>query len=152
MCDILVQKNNTLYFVHVKNGFTTQMRNLYIQVILSAKRLNNDLFNNVGSSYFTKTIKKYNTINKTKIDAKDLLQKIINNEIKIEFVMAYNNYSYVGKSPIEKIDLSDSNIAKYSLVQTVREMRAYQRFGIKVIDISGIKKAGNNAYKALGNR
>lgn len=147
LCDILVHKNDTLYFVHVKNGFTTQMRNLYIQVILSAKRLNNDLFNNVGSSYFTKTIKKYNSINKTKIDAKDLHQKIIDNELKIVFVMAYNNYSYVGNLPIDKIELSDSNIAKYSLVQTVREMRGYQRFGIKVIDISGIKTAGNNIYK-----
>jgi hypothetical protein len=138
LCDILVHKNNTLYFVHVKNGFTTQMRNLYIQVILSAKRLNNDLFNNTGSSYFIKTIKKYNSINQTNVDAKDLLKKIVNNELKIEFVMAYNNYSYAGNSPIDKIELSNSNIAKYSLVQTVREMRSYQRFGIKVIDISGI--------------
>jgi hypothetical protein len=138
LCDILVHKNNTLYFVHVKNGFTTQMRNLYIQVILSAKRLNNDLFNNTGSSYFIKTIKKYNSINQTNFDAKDLLKKIVNNELKIEFVMAYNNYSYAGNSPIDKIELSNSNIAKYSLVQTVREMRSYQRFGIKVIDISGI--------------
>lgn len=52
--------------------------------------------------------------------------------------MAYNNYSYEGNSPSEKIKLSQSNIAKYSLVQTVREMRNYRRFGIKVIDISGI--------------
>lgn len=138
LCDILIHQNNTLYFVHVKNGFTTQMRNLYIQVVLSAKRLNNDLFNNTGSSYFIKTIEKYNKKNKANINAKDLHQKILNNELKIEFVMAYNNYSYVGKKPAEKVELSDSNIAKYSLVQTVREMRSFRRFGIKVIDISKI--------------
>lgn len=138
LCDILIHENDTLYFVHVKNGFTTQMRNLYIQVILSAKRLNNDLFNNVGSSYFVKTLKKYNTLNTKKIDAEDLHRKIIDNELKIEFVMAYNNYSYLGHQPSDKIELSDSNIAKYSLVQTVREMRGFKRFGIKVIDISKI--------------
>lgn len=143
LCDLLVIEKNTLYFVHVKNGFTTQMRNLYIQVVLSAKRLNNDLFNNTGSSYFIKTIKKYNSINNKKIKGDEFLQKIINNELKIEFVMAYNNYSYVGNSPVDKIKLSESNIAKYSLVQTVREMRSYQRFGIKVIDISGIKSQVN---------
>jgi len=139
LCDILIQKNKTLYFVHVKNGFTTQMRNLYIQVVLSAKRLNNDLFNNVGSSYFVKTLEKYNSDNNAKIDAKDLYQKIMDDDIKVVFVMAYNNYSYAGNSPDDKIDLSNSNIAKYSLVQTVREMRGFRRFGIKVIDISKIQ-------------
>ncbi|EPE9920648.1 DUF6119 family protein [Flavobacterium psychrophilum] len=138
LCDILIIENNTLYFVHVKNGFTTQMRNLYIQVILSAKRLNNDLFNNTGSSYFIKTLEKYNKKYKTSIDTKDLYRKIIDNEIKIEFVMAYNNHSYKGNLPADKIELSDSNIAKYSLVQTVREMRGFRSFGIKVIDISKI--------------
>ncbi|WP_281336429.1 DUF6119 family protein [Flavobacterium eburneipallidum] len=138
LCDILIIEDNTLYFVHVKNGFTTQMRNLYIQVILSAKRLNNDLFNNTGSSYFIKTLEKYNKKYKTSINTKDLYQRIIDNDLKIEFVMAYNNYSYKGNLPADKIELSDSNIAKYSLVQTVREMRSFRSFGIKVIDISKI--------------
>lgn len=138
LCDILILEKNTLYFVHVKNGFTTQMRNLYIQIILSAKRLNNDLFNNTGSSYFVKTLEKYNTKYKKNIDINDLIKRIIDNDLKIEFVMAYNNYSYSGNEPADKIDLSNSNIAKYSLVQTVREMRSFRRFGIKIIDISKI--------------
>lgn len=138
LCDILIHDNDTLYFVHVKNGFTTQMRNLYIQVILSAKRLNNDLFNNTGSSYFVSTIEKYNSLYSTNIDANELHQKILDNDLKVEFVMAYNNYSYAGHTPEEKVDLSNSNIAKYSLVQTIREMRDYRQFGIKVLDISKI--------------
>ncbi len=139
LCDILVLQNETLYFIHVKNGFNTQMRNLYIQVILSAKRLWNDLYNNIGSSFLKETLTKYNSLNvDNMIDVSDLYEKILANEIKIEFVMAYNNYSYKEKSPEEKVQLSDSNIAKYSLVQAVREMRNYRHFGIKVIDISGI--------------
>ena len=139
LCDILIVKENTIYFVHVKDGFNTQMRNLYIQIILSAKRLWNDLNNNITSSYLIETLKKYNKKYPTnKIDENAILHGILNNDYKIEFVMAYRNYSYSGHTDIEKIELSQSNIAKYSLVQTVREMRNYRRFGIKIIDISGI--------------
>jgi hypothetical protein len=139
LCDILIVKKKKIYFVHVKDGFNTQIRNLYIQVILSAKRLWNDLYNNTGSSYLVQTLKKYNKkYPDNKIDQKAILEGILKEEYKIEFVMAYRNYSYPGNTDIEKINLSQSNIAKYSLVQTVREMRNYRRFGIKVIDISGI--------------
>lgn len=139
LCDIFIVKNKTIYFVHVKDGFNTQMRNLYIQIILSAKRLWNDLYNNTGSSYLVDTLEKYNKKYPDNIiDINAILNGIIENEYKIEFVMAYRNYSYSGHTDIEKVNLSQSNIAKYSLVQTVREMRNYRRFGIKVIDISGI--------------
>lgn len=139
LCDIFIVKKKTIYFVHVKDGFNTQMRNLYIQIILSAKRLWNDLYNNTGSSYLVETLKKYNKkYPDNTIDADAILNGIMENEYKIEFVMAYRNYSYSGHTDIEKVNLSQSNIAKYSLVQTVREMRNYRRFGIKVIDISGI--------------
>lgn len=137
LCDILIVKEQTIYFVHVKDGFNTQMRNLYIQIILSAKRLWNDLYNNTGSSYLVKTLKKYNkNYPHNQIDAKGILKGILENSYKIEFVMAFRNYTYLDKTDIEKIEASQSNIAKYSLVQTVREMRNYRRFGIKVIDIS----------------
>ena len=84
LCDILVTKNNVIYFIHVKNGFNTQMRNLYIQVILSAKRLWNDLYNNTGSSYLIETIKKYNKLNKNnKIDKNTFTKynQVFENEI-----------------------------------------------------------------------
>ena len=139
LCDILIVKKKKIYFVHVKDGFNTQMRNLYIQIILSSKRLWNDLYNNTGSSYLVQTLKKYNKkYPDNKIDEEAILEGILKEKYKIEFVMAYRNYSYVGSTDIEKINLSQSNIAKYSLVQTVREMRNIRRFGIKVIDISGI--------------
>jgi uncharacterized protein (TIGR04141 family) len=139
ICDILVLKNDTLYFIHVKNGFNTQMRNLYNQVVLSAKRLWTDLNNNSGSEYFEKTLEYYNKRNpKNQFNTKSIYEKIIQGDIKIEFVMAYNNFRYSGQSSAEKINSSQSNIAKYCLVQTVREMRNFRRFGISIIDISEI--------------
>lgn len=138
LCDILIIKNDTAYFVHVKDGFNTKMRDLYVQVVLSAKRLSNDLKNNQGSSYLKKTLKLYNKRNrKNKIEIDEITEKIFNKELKIVFVMAYKNNAYDSKTSTEKIDLSKSNIAKYSIVQTVKEMQRLN-FEINLFDISEI--------------
>ena len=140
ICDILVIKNNKIYFIHVKEGFNTKMRDLYVQVILSAKRLWNDLKNNEGISYLKNTLEYYNSknINGKKINVKDILKRIVDNELDIVFVMAYNNRAYQSKNSLDKIGLSQSNIAKYSLVQTTKEMKEFSNFEFKIIDISEI--------------
>lgn len=138
LCDILTFHNNQAYFVHVKDGFNTKMRDLYIQVVLSAKRLSNDLKNHQGSSYLTKTLKEYNKRNPSKkIDHKELLPKLKDGQIQINFVMAFKNNHYKNLPIIDRIDSCKSNIAKYSLVQVVKELQPYN-FGINLIDISDI--------------
>jgi hypothetical protein len=113
------------------------MRELYIQVILSAKRLSNDLKNNKGSKYLKNTLDYYNERKpKNKIDTKDFIDRINKKEIQIIFVMAFKNNYYKDKKTIEKIELSKSNIAKYSMVRTVKEMQQQNNFGIRLIDIS----------------
>jgi uncharacterized protein (TIGR04141 family) len=140
LCDILSMENNTIYLIHVKDAFNTTMRNLSSQVILSAKRLWNDINNISGSNYFLKTIDVYNSRNPTKIlDGEALFKQMVNNEITINFVMAYNNRSYPNKTALEKIEFSESNIAKFSLVQTVKDILGYKRFGIHLLDISEIQ-------------
>ncbi|SKC59145.1 DUF6119 family protein [Ohtaekwangia koreensis] len=139
LCDILHLDGNSIYLIHVKDAFNTTMRNLSSQIILSAKRLWNDINNHSGTNYFIKTINIYNARNPSnKLDAEALFSRIANNEISIKFVMAFNNRVYRNKTSVEKIELSDSNIAKFSLVQTVREMLANKRFAIRIIDISEI--------------
>lgn len=49
--------------------------------------------------------------------------------------MAFNNHHYKGKPILERIEKCKSNIAKYSLVQVVKEMQQYS-FEIKLFDIS----------------
>ena len=139
LCDLLVIENDRAFFIHVKNGFNATMRDLYIQVILSAKRLSNDLKNNIESSYLKETLKKYNKLNPTKkIDYKDIIEKLKKKEIKINFVMAYRNGRYKGKTALEKIDCSKSNIAKYSLIQVIKEMQQFD-FEISLFDISELE-------------
>jgi uncharacterized protein (TIGR04141 family) len=70
LCDLLVLQDEIVYLVHVKNGFNTKMRDLYIQVILSAKRLSNDLKNNEKSTYLESIFKKYNELNPAKKSTK----------------------------------------------------------------------------------
>jgi len=137
LCDLLFLENDNIYLIHVKDAFNTTMRNLASQVTLSAKRLWNDINNHLGSNYFTKTVDLYNAKKPAnKLDAQALFTRILNHDLTIHFVMAYNNRTNKDKTPLEKIELSESNIAKFSLVQTVREILTYKRFVIKVIDIS----------------
>ena len=135
ICDILVFKDGKVYFIHVKNGFDAKMRDLYIQMILSAKRLSNDLKNNNGSSYLEKTLEYYNNKNPQKIiDISQIINDISSKKLSIVFVMAFNNTYYKGMSIPDKMRSSKSNIAKYSVVQTVKEIQQY--FDVKLIDIS----------------
>lgn len=138
MCDLLIIKNKVAYFVHVKDGFNTKMRDLYIQVILSAKRLSNDLKNNKGASYLEKTLKLYNERNVSKkINYDDFIKKVKDKNISINFVMAFKNNHYKGRDILDRIDACNSNIAKYSLVQVIKEMQQFN-FGINLIDISDL--------------
>lgn len=139
LCDILTIQDDIAYFIHVKNGFNTKMRDLYIQVVLAAKRLSNDLKNNNGISYLEKTLIEYNKRQPlNKIDIKGFIEKIKTKKLNVTFVMAFRNNHYLNKNIIDRIDVCKSNIAKYSLVQVVKEMQEYD-FGIKLIDISDIK-------------
>lgn len=139
LCDILYIENDNIFLIHVKDDFNTQMRNLFSQITLSAKRLWNDINNVNGSEYFIKTVELYNARNTNKtINANELYDKIKNNDIKVNFIMAYNNRAYKGKNAVEKIESSESNIARFSLVQTVRDFINYRSFSLKLIDISEI--------------
>ncbi len=140
LCDILHLDDNNIYFIHVKNGFDTNMRSLANQVTLSSQRLWNDINNVKGSSYFTETLKYYNNFNPTKkLNPKKIFSRILDGDLRVNFVMAYRNTSYKNKTATEKIELSKSNIAKFSLVQTVRDIRNFKNFDIHLIDISQIK-------------
>lgn len=138
ICDILSIHENIAYFIHVKDGFNTKMRDLYIQVVLAAKRLSNDIKNTKGVSYLKKTLKEYNKRNPDKkIDIDDFINKIRNKELTINFVMAFKNNHYKGHTILDRINKCKSNIAKYSIVQVVKEMQEFD-FGINLIDISDL--------------
>ena len=137
LCDILVEKDKKLYFVHVKDGFNTKLRDCYIQLVLAAKRLSVDLKDNNGKNYLKLTLEYYNSFNPEHlINVESLLSKLAKKDLEVVFVMAYRNLAYPNQTDIEKIEHSQSNIAKYSVVQAIKEMQSY--FDIKILDISNI--------------
>ncbi|QAR31352.1 hypothetical protein EQP59_08370 [Ornithobacterium rhinotracheale] len=139
LCDILhISESRDVYFIHIKDGFDAKMRDLYNQIVLSAKRLFNDLKSDGGNGYLKKVIENYNkknTSNKIKIED---LRKLLSDYTKINFVMGFRSKQRNKLCPIEKIKKSQSNIAKYSIVQVVKEITQLD-YNVKLIDLSELE-------------
>lgn len=134
MCDVLKIIDEKIYFIHVKDGFDVKLRDCYIQVVLAAKRLNLDLRDNLGANYLVPTLEYYNQNSPDNlIDIEQLVESISTKSLEIIFVLAYRNKNQYQGNAIEKIRRSNSNIAKYSLVNVVKEMNGI--YNIKLLDI-----------------
>lgn len=136
LCDILYESDNALYFIHVKKGFDGKIRDLSNQIQVSAARFNNDVSSG-NLIFIEQVIDSYNNRveNKNKlIDKKTFISKLTNKNKRIEFVMAFKSDAI--KTPLVKgnVESIKSNIAKYSLIQCVREMNMLS-FPIKIVEI-----------------
>ncbi|MEX0810717.1 MAG: DUF6119 family protein [Chitinophagales bacterium] len=137
LCDVLQIRDDKLYFIHVKDGFDVKLRDCYIQVVLAAKRLNIDLSDNTGENYLIPTLTEYNSQSPTnQINIPEIVDHLIDGSIQVIFVLAYRNKTKYQGTAIEKIRESKSNIAKYSIVNVVKEMN--EIYDLKLIDISTI--------------
>jgi uncharacterized protein (TIGR04141 family) len=120
LCDILYESESTVYLIHVKAGFDAKIRDLSNQVSVSSNRLWDDIksgnysfVNGVVDSYNAKqhVIDELNYV-----DFQNLFNK------KVVFVMAFASSWVDGRSIIENMNDVGSNIAKFSLIQSIREM------------------------------
>lgn len=122
LCDVIKYDEKNIYLLHVKRGFDSSMRELYNQVILSARRLEE-----------SKSSKEKDYLKKC---FKSLVKKKQNNNINsfedfiklfdknIKYVMAFSNEK--SNQPIEEnINKIRSSIAKFSIIQTSSEMKTY---------------------------
>lgn len=122
LCDILFYDESNIYLIHVKYGFDSSIRELYNQVILSARRLQETL------SSIEKTYLKTNfqsLVNKENSES-DLTEDVFLGLFtkKINYVMAFSS-KHVTELIIENdIDRIKSSIAKFSTIQASSEMRA----------------------------
>ena len=136
LCDILYESENVLYFIHVKKGFDGKIRDLSNQIQVSASRFNNDVSS--GSlAFINDVITSYNNRSENSdrlIEKEFFIEKLTNKNKRVEFVMAFK--SDAKGTPIVKgnVESIKSNIAKYSLIQCVREMNVLS-FPIKIVEI-----------------
>lgn len=120
LCDILFYDETNVYLIHVKSGFDSSMRELYNQVILSARRLQDSI---------TSKEKKYLKINFKSIEKKNNVKNITQSEFiklfskKINYVMAFTSDSKKEVIIENNLDKIKSSIAKFSIIQSSSEMR-----------------------------
>lgn len=120
LCDILYYDETNLYLIHVKHGFDSSIRELYNQVILSARRLQESLASKEKEYLkiiFKSIEKKNNTKNITQSEFIKLFSK------KINYVMAFSSANKKEIIIENNMDKIKSSIAKFSVIQSSSEMR-----------------------------
>ncbi len=136
LCDIMFEDSTTIYFIHVKKGFDAKIRDLGNQIQISASRFINER-NSGSETFISAVIEAYNNkeVNSDKlIDKESFLSKFKTGGKNIQFVMAFKSDIRKINTIINNVDKVKSNIAKYSLIQCVREMNMLS-FPIKIIEI-----------------
>ncbi len=130
VCDILHWDANNVYFIHVKAGFDNSMRDLSHQVYIAARRMKEDIktgykfvgklydsvINSTGKSNYSVYAKKQLN-NLSRNDFIKLFQKR-----KPVFVLAVKDTANTTRN-LNKIEDFNSNIAKFSLQELVKNMR-----------------------------
>lgn len=129
-CDIMNWDDDNVYFIHVKAGFDNSMRDLTHQVNISARRIKED--SKTGYKFIEKlydSVKNNNGTTQYFINAKNQLTSLSKNDFlklfssrKPVFVLAVLDTANTKRS-ISKIDEFNSNIAKFSLHELVKNMR-----------------------------
>jgi hypothetical protein len=130
LCDILYETNNTIYLIHVKDGFDAKIRDLTNQISISSNRLWNDLR---SDNSFLKIV--YNNYSASSNNTRnlqwiDFLHKFKSKEIV--YVLAFGS-NLKNKTVLNNFESHKSNIAKFSLIQSFREQT--DKYQIRVIEI-----------------
>jgi hypothetical protein len=121
LCDIIKYDSQNVYLIHVKRGFDSSMRELYNQIILSARRVEESR-SSKDKAYLKKC---FDSLIKKKqgnsINSVDEFLKLFQKNIKYVMAFSNNNSNNAVEDEISKIK---SSIAKFSVIQTSSEMRS----------------------------
>lgn len=134
LCDILFETEDTLYVIHVKDGFDAKIRDLTNQISISASRLWNDLKSD--KTFLKLVYKSYSesTNNVRNLSWTDFFQKFTTKEII--YVLAFSS-NLKDKTVANNIESHKSNIAKFSVIQSFREQTS--NYQIKVAEIKKLR-------------
>ncbi|WP_299115825.1 DUF6119 family protein [uncultured Winogradskyella sp.] len=130
-CDIMYENADTIYLVHVKDGFDAKIRDVSNQIIISANRFWNDI-NSGNLSYIKELVDSYNRKEDTPNINKEKFLSKFNVSKEIVYVMAFKSIR-ANLEIKERVVRSKSNIAKYSLIQCSHDMAS--RYPLKIFDL-----------------
>jgi hypothetical protein len=134
----MYESDDTIYLIHIKTGFDAKIRDLCNQIVISANRFM--ISRNSGDNAFVNdVIDSYNrradNVGYEIGDKDSFIQKFATGGKEIVFVMAFKSDTQrvpVIRNNVEKLE---SNIAKFSLIQCIREMSTFN-YPIEIIEIS----------------
>lgn len=143
-CDILKHDDQSVYLLHVKKGFNNSIRDLAAQIAIAARRIKQDKLS--GYNYISELEKQaggaiFSTsafmkkIGKQKFP-KEGLKKIFEGkrDKNIVFCLAFVDVAKGKRCLKANLDLFDSNIAKYALIELRRQIQGYG-FDFKIIQL-----------------
>lgn len=138
VCDIMFWDHQNIYLVHVKKGFDNSVRELTSQLMISAKKLEEDI--RAGSEGLRKLedmTKRSNSQEiRQQVFPKGGLQQLFTNvqQKNIVFCLAIVDRADKDRSIKDNINDFQSNIAKYSLLDMEKQVSA-MGFDVKIIQV-----------------
>ena len=122
LCDIIYYDEVNIFLIHVKYGFTSQIRELNNQITIAARRLKDA----IGSEDKSILRKIYNRVVEKGRSVNGLNEEQFLTLFKkrINFIMAFTSHLSDDLLVEESMDRFDSNIARFSLIQCSSDMRS----------------------------
>lgn len=131
------EEDNKIYLIHVKTGFDAKIRDLCNQIVISANRFmisrssgDNTFLNEVIDSYNKRADNKGFEIK----NKEQFLSKFTAGGKEVVFVMAFKSDSKRVSTIRGNVEKVNSNIAKFSLIQCIREMSTFN-YPIEIVEI-----------------
>jgi uncharacterized protein (TIGR04141 family) len=122
LCDIIYYDETNIYLIHVKYGFSSQIRELNNQITIAARRLKDSIATEdkpLLRKIYKLLLEKGRSVGGISIDEfVGLFLKRIN------FIMAFTSHLKEDFLIEENIEKFDSNIARFSLIQCSSDMRS----------------------------
>ena len=129
LCDMMHWDDKDLYLYFIKQGFGNEIRSLASQVYISAKLIVNAQKNN--SQYLSEVYKMLIDNNLTSLSEKAFLDLFTKN---INLVFAFYDKTG-GRILAKEPDRFHSNIAKYSTLNIIKDMKNFDSVSLKIAQI-----------------
>lgn len=144
ICDILKYDADTIYLIHVKKGFNNTIRDLTAQIFIASRliqqvKMSHDYsliellyetsrISSPGTEYSQKLITQANTI------TKEQFVELFTTRTKIVVGLAFLDTA-VTQRAITDINLFESNIAKFSVIELHKNLRAID-ISLKIVQLN----------------
>lgn len=122
LCDLIRYDDENIYLVHVKRGFAASVRELSNQVVISAKRLRDDL---ASDKSMLRALHEKLSSRENIGQIPGLREFLELFEKNIKYVLAVTSPVTTEDGSIKPIDEFKSNIARFSVIQCSSDMRSH---------------------------